>query len=283
MNNILAALILWSYAVGATALSWFYFQRYTMSRPPLGTFNLADLVFMVVGVLLVPYLYLALPNWLLLCLIVGEVLGILYLAWEPVLRARWAIWMAAVTLLAVDAAALHIYGVTSRTYLAINNMALVVIVVAIANLWVQSGMRAREFALLTALLTTYDSVATWHMPLMDDLFTRLADFPFAPLVAWPTADGGGTLALGIGDLLIAAAAPLVMRKAFGWSAGALAMGGNIAALGFVLLLPLLGGVAQIFPVMTVLGPLFLVQFVVWRRCGRERTMWEYLQVETSAA
>jgi hypothetical protein len=36
----------------------------------------------------------------------------------------------------------------------------------------------------------------------------------------------------------------------------------------------------LFPVMVVLGPLMLLQYLYWRRRrGQERTMWQYLQEE----
>jgi hypothetical protein len=40
----------------------------------------------------------------------------------------------------------------------------------------------------------------------------------------------------------------------------------------------------IFPVMTVLGPLMVGQYLYWRRQrGQERTIWQYLQAEPVSA
>jgi hypothetical protein len=75
-------------------------------------------------------------------------------------------------------------------------------------------------------------------------------------------------------VLLATVFPLVMRKAFGCSAGMIALA--LAAIGTLLALPLQGA----FPVMVVLGPLMMLQYLFWRRrCGRERTTWQYLQEE----
>lgn len=77
-------------------------------------------------------------------------------------------------------------------------------------------------------------------------------------------------------MLLATVFPLVMRKAFGCSAGMIALALALAAIGTLLALPLQGA----FPVMVVLGPLMMLQYLFWcRRCGRERTTWQYLQEE----
>jgi hypothetical protein len=67
-----------------------------------------------------------------------------------------------------------------------------------------------------------------------------------------------------------------MRKAFGHSAGITAVMLAPAAIGTLLVLPLQG----VFPVMVVLGPLMILQYLFWRRSrGWERTTWQYLQEE----
>ena len=64
--------------------------------------------------------------------------------------------------------------------------------VGIANLWAQSGMRARDAAILGGALTLYDLVATSYLPLMGELFERVAELPFAPIVGWTAGlDGSG--------------------------------------------------------------------------------------------
>jgi hypothetical protein len=90
--------------------------------------------------------------------------------------------------------------------------------------------------------------------------TRVADLPFAPVVAWPMG-GGLWSGIGLGDLLMAAVCPLVMRKGFGRAAGVWTMAIVIAALTIVLALP----IQSDFPVMVVLGPLMVLQYVCWRR------------------
>src|SRR2546421_8933977 len=45
----------------------------------------------------------------------------------------------------------------------------------ITNLWAQSGMKARDTALLGILLALYDFIATVQLPLMGELVARLSD------------------------------------------------------------------------------------------------------------
>jgi hypothetical protein len=113
---------------------------------------------------------------------------------------------------------------------------------------------------------------------MNDLFVRLEGLPFAPELAWPVNTAGDWLGIGLGDLVLAAVFPLVMRKAFGRDAGILAMLIGLGAIG-LLILSLLVGFVKIFPVMVVLGPLMALQYVYWRSRRQERTTWQYLQAE----
>ena len=151
--------------------------------------------------------------------------------------------------------------------------------VAIANLWAQSGMKARDAAVLGAALTVYDFVATARLPLMGDLVARVAELPFAPLVAWPAGPDGSWLGLGLGDLLLATVFPLVLRKADGRTAGLAAIALGLGALVGVAALAHLAAIS-IFPVMVALGPLMVLQYACWTRLrGPERTTWQYRRAE----
>jgi hypothetical protein len=52
------------FVAGAVLLGWGYFRRYEITRPPVGVFGLGDVAFMIGVIILIPYLYLALPLWL---------------------------------------------------------------------------------------------------------------------------------------------------------------------------------------------------------------------------
>ncbi len=262
------------YVICAVLGGWTYFRQYQVTRPPIGVFNLKDIALMILFIILVPFLYLVLPLWLVAALLLLTALGILYFTWEPLLRARWAIWLAVLTLLVVDSAAAFLLGTRQNVFFAVNNTVLLLIVVGVTNLWAQSGMKARDAALLGVFLTLYDFLATSQLPLMSELVARLSGLPLAPLVAWSSEST--IWGIGLGDLLLATVFPLVLRKAFGRLAGLVALALTLATMGTLLALPLLG----LFPVMVVLGPLMLLQYLYWsRRRGQERTTFQYLQQE----
>jgi hypothetical protein len=267
-----------SAVAAAAAAGWIYFRRFELMRPPIGVYDAHDVVFMLTAIVALPFAYLALPRTVVgvvFCLIA---LNILYFGWEPVLRLpRW-IWLAAVGCVAADVAANLAAGAGSRLVLVVNDLELVALAVVVANVLAQSGMRARDLALLAGALTVYDVVATTQVSLMSDLVRRLATLPFAPLVAW--RDGAGWLALGLGDLLVVVLAPLVLRKAFGQAAGLVAAAASLAAVAVMLALVRWSLVRADIPAMIALGPLVVAQYAWWRtRRGRERRTWEYLTDE----
>ncbi|HMA38272.1 MAG TPA: hypothetical protein VKY74_27745 [Chloroflexia bacterium] len=269
-----AILVVLGGAWAAILLSWAYFRRYAVTRPPVGVFNLRDISVMIAGIVIVPYLYLLLPLWLVLGLLVLSMISILYLLWEPLLHARPAIWVATLVCVGGDLLATWLLGSTHPVAQAINDGLIVLAVVGVTNLWAQSGMRARDVTILGGILAVYDFTATSVLPLMGEMMTRLAGLPLAPQVIWGS---GPTQALiGLGDLLLAAVFPLVMRKAFGRPAGLIALLLAAATIGGLFLLP----ITTIFPVMVLLGPLMIGQYLYWaRRAGAERTTWQYLQAE----
>lgn len=267
------------HAVAAVFLGWLYFRHYQMTRSPIGVFNLVDVVLLLAAINLIPFLYLMLPLWFAASLLTLVVLGLLYFTWEPVLRTRRAIWLPVMALLGADIGTALLSGVNSAAFFAINNIVMVISVVGATNLWAQSGMKARDLSVLAGALVIYDFIATIQFTLMDDLIARLAEVPLAPMIAWNTGDSFG-LGIGLGDMLMATVFPLVMRKAFGRTAGIVAMALALGALGTMLALLDLGVVGITIPAMVVLGPLILLQYAYCRgRQKYERTTWQYLQAE----
>jgi hypothetical protein len=97
--------------------------------------------------------------------------------------------------------------------------------------------------------------------------------------SWPIGTAGWA-GIGLGDLQFAMAGPLVFRKASGRTAGVVAMPVELGAVGAVFLAGVLGWLPGTFPVMVVLGPLLVAQYLVWLRVrGHERTTAQYLRKE----
>lgn len=282
--------MLWSRFIPSTMLllhiwlallfSWLYFQRYQMTRPPIGVFSLGDLTLILGGIILIPYFYLAIPRWIIAGLLLLGAGSLVYFVFEPVLRARWAIGLVTLGLVLMDLGTAWGMGTQSQAFILVNNFIQLLSVVGITVLWVQSGMKARDLTVLAVALAGYDYIFTTQLPLMRDLFSHLSGLPFAPLVVWPVDSPGQWLGIGLGDLLLAAAFPLIMRKAFSRTAGLTALLIVFGALAILLILPMGGALTKIFPVMVVLGPLMGLQYLYWRyQYGAERTMWQYRRAE----
>ena len=275
-----ALLVTFLLSCAAILLGWAYFRRWAITRPPIGVFNLTDVVVMMGFIVLIPYLYLALPVKVLAAVLTLGTISILYFVLEPVLVARWAVWTGCLLVAGADIGALIIYGWASRQFFAVNDAVLVIVAAGVANLWAQSGMKARDAAVLGGALTIYDLVSTSILPLMGDLMASVSNLPFAPMAAWAAGKPAHWAGIGLGDMLLAAAFPLVMRKAFGRDAGATALIVGIAAIGCLLASFGLGLLRHIFPAMVILGPAMALQYTYWRRrCGTERTTWQYLKAE----
>ena len=51
-------LVIVAAAALAASLSWLYFRRYTITRPPIGVFNLRDVAILTILIATIPYVYL---------------------------------------------------------------------------------------------------------------------------------------------------------------------------------------------------------------------------------
>jgi hypothetical protein len=277
--EILPPLVVIGLSFGTIALGMVYFRRWQIARPPIGVFNLGDVAFMLGGILVVPLLYLALPGWLLVGLMALGALSAIYVVAEPILKAAWACWLLVGVAVLAEAWATLWAGPGSQVFYVVNNVVVMASVVGVANLWAQSGMKARDAAILGGALCVYDLVATGILPLMGDLMTRVATMPFGSVVAWHVGAGESSALIGMGDLLVTTMFPLVMRKAYGPTAGQVALVGSAGGILTTFLL-IAVGLTDLFPVMVVVGPSMVLQYLWWsRRFGLEHTTWQYLRGE----
>src|SRR5260370_23477701 len=123
-----------AYATGGVLLAWFYFRRFRVTRPPIGVFNLRDVALMIGAIVLVPYLYLAVPVWLVATLLGLGMLTILQVTFENVLPGRWMAWAVAVVLLGADVGTPLIFGAPSTPFALVNNTVLTIAITGAANL-----------------------------------------------------------------------------------------------------------------------------------------------------
>jgi hypothetical protein len=146
-----AIIMLALHILAALILSGLYFRRYALQRPPIGVFNLWDVALMLVGILCVPYLYLLLPAGVVAGLLGLGALGLGYTAVEPVIsRPGWR-WTIVVLAAVADLVCLIRFGAGGTPFLLVNNLLQVSIVIGVANLWAQSGMKARDCAICSTI------------------------------------------------------------------------------------------------------------------------------------
>src|SRR4051812_27040139 len=115
MESLISSqLVVLAFAFAAIALSSLYFRRFRVTRPPIGVFNLTDIGLMIGGIILVPYLYLLLPLWLIAGLLTLGALSVVYFLWEPVLRGRLLVWLVTLALVCSDIWAALQFGTSSN-------------------------------------------------------------------------------------------------------------------------------------------------------------------------
>jgi hypothetical protein len=278
MNAHADMLVAFALAAVTVVAGGAYFRRHAIVRPPVGVINLRDVGVLMAAIVVVPYLYLAVPLAVVTAIQAVAVLTLLSMAAQPLLGGAGRAYAVAGALVAADIAIALASGTTGAAFLVVNNLVVVAFSLSAANLWAQSGMRARDATVLGAGLIVYDLIATSQLTLMEELIERLSHGPLMPFVFWNASDGG--LGIGFGDLVLASVFPLVLRKAFGPRAGAVAIAAGIGAIGLLMGLVEFGVVGRTVPAMVALGPLMLAQYAFWRRRrGAERTTHEYLLAE----
>ncbi|MEV0135644.1 hypothetical protein AB0H83_45240 [Dactylosporangium sp. NPDC050688] len=261
---------------------WWYFRHLAVTRPPFGVVNLRDVAVAMTAFALLPHIYRSIPIIVVAVVLAVFTLAGLLVVLEPLVRGatRWAVCLA---LVGADVGIGLAAGVTSEVFLVVNDAVVVLMVIGIANLWAQGGLRARHLAVFAAALTVYDIVVTWQFTIMFDLFVDLSRLPLFPMAAWALDDVQHSTLLGVGDLLMATLAPLVLRRAYGRTAGLVALACGLGTLTAVLVLLATGLIGHTIPVMVFLGPVTVVQYLYWHLTrGDERTTRQYLLAEPLA-
>jgi hypothetical protein len=269
-----SAFVVAGLAILTVAITLAYLTHVELPRPPLGVLDGSDVGIFLALIVAAPYLYLALPPVACSSLVGIGLLSTLSVALKPVVgRPRWFV---VATLLAADAMLVSI-GSRSLAYAA-NDVLAMLAIVAIANIWVQSGIRARDAALLAACLAIYDPVATSWQGVTAHLMAHASDTAFAPMLAWPETHGH-EFVLGAGDVLVAALLPAVATRAFGTRPGRLMGLATVSTIVIAVAVSAADLVTQVIPVMVGLGPVAVGGYLVCRRFWpRERTTYEYRAV-----
>jgi hypothetical protein len=260
-----------------------YFRRVRMERPPVGTFNGRDIVILLAFIVTLPFLYALLPNWLITCLLVITFASSLFIGYRPLLGATGA-WLGIGLLIGLNIwTSHHLMGTTGGWQLWWAELSVLVGLgsIAVANLYVQGGMKLRYVAWLSLGLAVYDIVFATVLPLTDKLVAGYLANPLDPLLGMRF--GIDNYGVGLGDLLIYSLFLTASYKAYGARAARIAFGLIVVVgAGVTAFVPFLLNFLDtqldlLVPSQAFFGPAaFLCYLWMRRRYGRERTMGEYL-------
>jgi hypothetical protein len=260
-----------------------YFRRVRIERPPIGTFNGRDIIILLAFIVTLPFLYALLPNWLLTCLLVITFASSLFIGYRPVLGAT-AAWLGIGLLIGLNIwTSHHLMGTTGGWQLWWAELSVLVGLgsIAVANLYVQGGMKLRYVAWLSLGLAGYDIVFATVLPLTDKLVAGYLANPLDPLLGMRF--GIDNYGVGLGDLLIYSLFLTASYKAYGARAARVAFGLIVVVgAGVTAFVPFLLNFLDtqldlLVPSQAFFGPAaFLCYLWMKRRYGRERTMGEYL-------
>jgi hypothetical protein len=270
-------------AVSVSLLALFYLRRVRLERPAIGVFNGRDIAILLVFIATLPEIYILLPHWATTCLLGLTFVTSLSIGYRPLVGPT-TLWLGIGVLVGVNLwLGRTMLGTVHgwQAFWAEGDIIVLLGAVAVANLYVQGGMRLRHVAWFALLLGGYDIVFTALVPLTNALVEDFLGYPLNPEVGMRI--GLYDAAVGIGDLLIYALFMLSAYKAYGWRAARVALV-LIAVFGGVVpsLTPLVINFVDaradiVVPVQTWFGPVaFLGYLWMRRRYGRERTMREFL-------
>jgi hypothetical protein len=268
--------------VAVSALALVFFRRVRLDRPPIGTFNGRDIGILLTFIVALPFLYAAMPGWVLTCLLALTFASALSIGYRPVLGRTW-LWLCTGLLIGANIwTSRTMLGTTAGWQLWWAELAVLVglAAIAVANLYVQGGMKLRYVAWLALALGAYDVIFSSIYPLTDKLVEEFLGAPLDPSLGMRF--GINNFAIGIGDLLIFALFTVAAYKAYGRSAAQLAFG-LVVVFGSVVpsLVPLIINFIDartdvLVPSQAFFGPAaFICYLWMRRRYGKERTMAEY--------
>ena len=154
-------------AILVCGIALVYFRRVRMERPPVGAFNGRDVVVLLIVIGILPFVYGWLPVPLVTCLLCLASASALHIGYRPLLG-RTGIWLGIGVLIGFNIwSSDHLMGSLPgwQLWFAEQGIAVVLIAVAVCNLYVQGGMKLRHVAWLALGLAGYDILFAAYYPL----------------------------------------------------------------------------------------------------------------------
>jgi hypothetical protein len=266
-------------ALSTTSAALFYFRKVRLERPAIGVFNGRDIVILFGFIVTLPVLYLFLPPMVLTLFLVITFVSALSIGYRPVLPSI-VLWPAIGLLIGTNIlVARNLLGTTRgwQLYWGLTSVVVLLAAVAVANLYVQGGMRLRHVAWFALGLAVYDPIFSFGVPLTAKLADAFAGFPLDPSIGFRA--GLDSANIGIGDLLVYSAFTVAAYKAYGRRGARLSFG-LVTVFGAIApsLAPLVitavvrGNVGVVVPAQLFFGPAAFVGYKILSRSGPERSM-----------
>ena len=269
-------------AVTVSTGALYYFRRVRLERPPVGTFNGRDIGILLTLIIALPFLYAIMPGWLLTCFLAITFSAALSIGYRPVIGAR-PVWLGLGVLLGANIWESHtMMGsvVGWQVWWIELDILVLLAAVAVANLYVQGGMRLQHVAWFGLALAIYDVLSTLVVNITAKLVEEFIGAPLDPTFGMRVSVNN--YGIGIGDLLFYALFVTASYKAYGRAAARVALSvmvvfGAAAPSLFPLIFALIDFRNDILiPSQLFFAPAAFVCYL-WMRhhYGRERTMAEY--------
>jgi hypothetical protein len=260
----------------------YYFRRVRQERPPVGTFNGRDIAILLALIIGLPFLYAVLPSWAITCVLALTFAAALSIGYRPVVGATW-VWLAIGLLIGANIWTSHtLMGTTAGWELWWVELDILVALgaIAVANLYVQGGMKLKHVAWFGLTLALYDAGSTLVVNVTAVLVEDFIGHPLDP--TFGIRGGVNNYGIGIGDLLFYALFVVAAYKAYGKVAARVAFAVMIVfGAAAPSLFPLIHDLVDfrndvVIPSQLFFAPAAFVCYL-WMRhhYGRERTMAEY--------
>lgn len=262
-----------------------YFRRVRMQRPPVGVFNGLDIAVLFVFVLVIPFVYLLLPQIVSTLMLLLTFTGALYIVLRPLMPLRF-FWGIALLLVSVNIVATEFFIGTRlgwQIHWLTNSILVLLTCIGVSNLYIQGGMRLRHVAWFALALAVYDFIFSLVIPVNLLLAEHLQAQPLNPSFGFPL---GTYLAnIGLGDLLMVSLFTTAAYKGFGRRGMVVALiislifGALLPGLTPIIVAATIGGNVQAIPVQSIFGPVAFLGFLWLVRLAPERSMAEWVHAE----
>jgi hypothetical protein len=275
--------------VAVTTGALYYFRRVRQERPPIGTFNGRDIGILLALIVALPFLYAIIPSWLLTCFLAITFAASLSIGYRPVFGAG-PVWLGLGLLIGANIWESHtMMGsvIGWQVWWAELDILVLLGAIAVANLYVQGGMRLQHVVWFGLALAVYDVLSSLVINVTAKLVEEFIGAPLDP--TFGMRFNVNNYGIGIGDLLFYALFVVASYKAYGWAAARLALGVMVVfGAAAPSLVPLAVKLIDfrndiLVPSQVFFAPAaFLCYLWMKHRYGQERTMTEYRASTDSA-